>query len=174
MKKQTWLLLAVAVLGTALGIGLGMKKTALPQASGPADALFAQQLPDSQGVQQSLSQWKGKVLVVNFWATWCPPCVEEMPDLVALQNDLASKNLQTLGIGIDTASNIQEFATKHQITYPLYVTGMGGAELARALGNPSGALPFTVLVTADGKIAKTYLGRLRMDTVRADLQALMP
>jgi peroxiredoxin len=119
-----------------------------------------------------MSEWQGKVLLINFWATWCPPCVSEMPDLVALQNDLASKNLQVVGIGIDSPSNIREFAEKHHITYPLLLGGLEGSELSRQFGNQSGGLPFTILIGADGSVRKTYMGRLDMEKVRADLASM--
>jgi len=129
-------------------------------------------LKDSGGRQRKMLEWQGKVLLINFWATWCPPCVSEMPELVALQNDLASKNLQIVGIGIDSPSNIREFAEKHQITYPLLLGGLEGSELSRQFGNQSGGLPFTILIGADGSVRKTYMGRLDMEKVRADLASM--
>jgi peroxiredoxin len=129
-------------------------------------------LKDSGGRQRKMSEWQGKVLLINFWATWCPPCVSEMPELVALQNELASKNLQVVGIGIDSPSNIREFAEKHQISYPLLLGGLEGSELSRQFGNQSGGLPFTILIGADGSVRKTYMGRLDMEKVRADLASM--
>ena len=119
-----------------------------------------------------MSEWKGKTLLLNFWAPWCPPCVDEMPELVALQKDLGEKNLQIIGIGIDSPTNIRQFAEKHQISYPLLVSGLEGTELSRQFGNEAGGLPFTVLITPDGAVRKTYLGRLDLEKVRADLASL--
>ena len=110
--------------------------------------------------------------VVNFWATWCPPCVAEMPELVELQADMKDKNLQIVGIGIDSPSNIKEFLSTYKISYPVLIAGMSGTELSRLLGNQAGGLPFTVLIGADGQVKKTYLGRLDMKKVRADLLSL--
>ena len=138
----------------------------------PVAALFGQQLKDAKGVDQALAQWQGKGLVVNFWATWCGPCVEEMPELSALQAENKGKNLQIIGIGIDSPSNIAEFAEKHKIAYPVYVGGMSGTDLSRQLGNGHGGLPFTVLIGADGQVKKTYLGRLKFDELRADLASM--
>jgi peroxiredoxin len=129
-------------------------------------------MKDSSGKQRKMSEWQGKVLLLNFWATWCPPCVSEMPELVALQNELASKNLQVVGIGIDSPSNIREFAEKHQITYPLLLGGLEGSELSRQFGNQSGGLPFTILIGPDGSVRQTYMGRLNMEKVRADLASI--
>lgn len=99
-------------------------------------------LPDAAGATQALSQWKGKNLLVNFWAPWCPPCVQEMPELSEVQGEFAAKNLQIIGIGIDSASNIKTFAEKVKIAYPVYVSGMSGTDLSRHFGNATGGLPF--------------------------------
>lgn len=163
----------IAVASAAIGIYFALERytPTSPEPSATA-VLFNQTLPDSQGSPQALSQWKGKILVVNFWATWCPPCVEEMPELSALQKEMASRNVQIVGIGIDSASNISEFLSKHKIDYPLYTAGMNGTELSKMFGNQIGALPFTVLIGTDGQIKKTYLGRLKFAELRQDLPAL--
>lgn len=170
MKKQVWIIVAVAILFAVLGILAGTRNTSVePPKADAAAILYAQSLPDAAGKSQALSQWKGKTLVVNFWATWCPPCVEEMPDLDKFQAQSAARNVQVIGIGIDSADNIRNFAQKHRIAYPIYIAGMEGTELARQLGNTKGALPFTIVITPDGRIHQSYLGRLNMETLRKDL-----
>jgi thiol-disulfide isomerase/thioredoxin len=156
-----------------LGAYLGNRHFSASQPPAPAVAhLLSQSMPDAKGQPQALSQLKDKVLVVNFWATWCAPCVKEMPELSTLQTEVAAKNIQLIGIGIDSASNIAEFASKYAISYPLYVAGMNGSELSRQFGNDAGALPFTVLIGKDGQVKKTYLGRLKMEELRLDISAL--
>lgn len=174
MKRNLLLFLAIAVLFGAIGMYFGLQthEPAPPQASVTGDFL-AQSLPDAKGSTQALAQWKDKHLVVNFWATWCAPCVEEMPELTALQAELAGKPIQILGIGIDSPSNIAEFSEKHKIAYPLYVAGMSGTDLARRFGNQAGGLPFTVLIGSDGTVRKTYIGRLDMATLRKDIASLL-
>lgn len=169
-KKEIGILAFVAILFVIAGIYFGTKKW--EPASPDSDAssyFFSQSLPDVTNSKQELSQWQGKLLLVNFWATWCAPCVEEMPELTELQSEQSFKNLQVIGIGIDSADNIREFTEKHKISYPIYVSGMEGSEMSRKLGNQQGGLPYTVLIGSDGQIKKTYLGRLKMDTVRKDL-----
>lgn len=170
MKKNIVLFGAVAVLFAALGVFLGHRQTE-PQAaeSSAVNSLLSRSMADVNGNPQPLAQWKGNVLVVNFWATWCAPCVEEMPELSALQAELTPKKIQILGIGIDSPSNIAQFAQKYQISYPIYVSGMEGTDLSRQLGNQAGGLPFTVLIDRDGKVRKSYLGRLKMDELKKDL-----
>ena len=173
MKRQTALLILIALLFTGIGSYFGWKQL---EPTTPADAavtsLMATSLPDAQGQTQTMAQWKGKILLINFWATWCPPCVAEMPELVELQADMKDKNLQIVGIGIDSPSNIKEFLSTYKISYPVLIAGMSGTELSRLLGNQAGGLPFTVLIGADGQVKKTYLGRLDMKKVRADLLSL--
>ena len=139
---------------------------------GPVGALYAQSMNDAAGKPQALSQWKGKALVVNFWAPWCAPCVQEMPELAELAKELAGKNISVIGIGIDSPTNIAQFADKFKISYPLYVAGMSGTDLSRQFGNSAGGLPYTVLIGADGQVKKTYLGRLKFDELSADLATL--
>lgn len=174
MNKSKLLAFAVvAILSTSIGIYFGAKRfNPAPAEDGAVSALFQSSLPDTQNQQRSFGEWKGKTLLVNFWATWCPPCVAEMPELVELQTDMASQNLQIIGIGIDSPANIRQFAEKLQISYPLLVAGMEGTELSRQFGNQGGGLPFTVLIGPDGRVRQTYIGRLDMKKVRADLTSL--
>lgn len=181
-KKYLAGYVVLAAAFTVLGAIAGVKQDAKgPQtATVPGDgrsqpavaSLYATSLNDLAGKPQPLAQWKGKPLLVNFWASWCAPCVSEMPELSELAAKDGGKHVNVIGIGIDSPTNLAEFARKIKISYPLYVGGMGGTDLARALGNPSGGLPFTVLIGADGQVRKTYLGRLKFDQVRADLAKL--
>jgi thiol-disulfide isomerase/thioredoxin len=174
MKKTWGIFAAVAVICIGLGVFIGHKQTSPQQADNAAVAsLLSQSMPDAHGKPQELSQWKSRPLVVNFWATWCAPCVEEMPELSELQTELdAGKKVQIIGIGIDSPSNIAEFISKYKIAYPIYVGGLSGTELSRQLGNQAGGLPFTVLIDGDGKVRKSYLGRLKMDELRKDIASL--
>lgn len=154
----------------AIGIYFGNKQISPQPAQHSAfQQLTSLSLTDSQGKLQKLSQWQGKFLLVNFWATWCAPCVQEMPELSELQKELSSSNVQLLGLGIDSPSNIAEFAQKYQISYPLFAAGMEGTELSRQLGNQAAGLPFTVLISPDGIMLKSYLGRLNIVQLRSDI-----
>lgn len=177
-KKNALVYLLIAILFGIAGAYVARQKqvpppqtlTPAPGLTGPVQALFAQALPDAGGTSHALSQWQGKTLVVNFWATWCAPCVEEMPELSALQRE--NSKVQVIGIGIDSPANISAFANKLKIAYPVYVAGMSGTDLARQFGNSAGGLPYTVVIGADGQVKKTYLGRLKYQQLRADLAAL--
>ena len=173
MNKKILAFVGIAILSAVFGAYVSFKKQSSVKSDSPAvESLMKANLPDTQGQTHALSEWRGKILLVNFWATWCPPCVEEMPELVDLQNSSEFKNLQIVGIGVDSPSNIQQFTKKLQISYPILVAGMEGTEIARALGNQAGGLPFTVLIDAEGRVRQTYIGRLKMNQVKADLANL--
>ena len=135
---------------------------ALPQdaAARISAALFAARFADLDGQPQALAQWRGKTLVVNFWASWCAPCRAEMPAFSRLQARYASAGVQFVGIAIDTPHNVAAFARQVEVSYPLLVGETDGPALMRALGNVSLALPYTLLIDADGRTRLARLGRL--------------
>lgn len=173
MKKNAILFSGVAILFAVFGIFFANQRLSpVPAQSSAVGTFLSQTMKDADGQEQHLDQWKDRTLIVNFWATWCAPCVDEMPELSALQQEIAAQNIQILGIGIDSASNIADFARKYRISYPLYVGGINGSELSRALGNQGGGLPFTVIIGRDGQVKKAYLGRLKMEELRKSLSGL--
>jgi thiol-disulfide isomerase/thioredoxin len=136
------------------------------QSAAAAQALFSAVLPDATGAPQPLSQWRGRPLVVNFWATWCAPCVEEMPDLQRIRGEYRSRGVEVIGIGIDSAARIRAFRDQHGIAFPLLVAGVEGSELGRQLGNTEGALPYTVLFDPEGRLVRRKLGQIRPAELR--------
>ncbi len=136
------------------------------------DQLLALALADAGAVSQPLRQWRGKLLVVNFWATWCPPCREEMPGFSRLHTKFASKNVQFVGIAIDNADKVQEFSLQTPTTYPLLVGSPGLMPIMAGLGNNSGGLPFTVIIGRDGILRQTRLGLWKESALEAILTDL--
>lgn len=170
MRKNFLLFVVIALLFTAMGAYVGNMHVQAEDPQTPAvREFFALSMPDLKNRTQALAQWKGKILLINFWATWCTPCVEEMPELSALQDGSKSANMQIIGIGIDSAANMQEFSSKFKISYPLYVAGVSGSSLLREFGDQAGGLPFSVLIAPNGQVRTTYLGRLKIDDVKRDL-----
>ena len=137
------------------------------------DTLFSVTLPDENGKPQALNQWKGKIIVLNFWATWCPPCREEMPELSALHTEYQDKNVVVLGIALDEINLIKEFDEENNISYPLLGAEDTGGNLAFNLGNDKSALPFTVIIKPDGSIANTYFGRISKSLLEETLVKLL-
>lgn len=169
--------LVATLIGVAAGVylkfGQAPAATAQPP-SLPAAAsagLFASSLPDSAGKLQAIAQWRGQLLVVNFWASWCAPCREEMPAFSRLQTKYAASGVQFVGIAIDNERNVADFARKLPVSYPLLVAGAQAGELTRQLGNTSLALPYTAIVDRSGQVRYTRLGRLgeaELDAVLAE------
>ncbi len=125
-----------------------------------SDAIFNAQLPDLAGVRQPLQQWRGKLLVVNFWASWCPPCQREIPGFIRLQRKYGADGLQFVGIAIDDKSAVQAYANKTGFNYPILVSDLEGVSLARASGNYSGGLPYTIVIDQQGRVVAAGSGEM--------------
>ena len=166
------LLVGGLVSATALGAG-ALVATKVLRRSPEADALENARFLDLQGKPRALAEWRGKVVVANFWATWCAPCLEEIPLLVATRRTYAQKMLEVVGIAIDQEAKVQQFAAKMQIDYPLLLAESQGLDLIRALGNRSGGLPFTVFLDRAGRPTRTKIGALRQPELDSTLAALV-
>ena len=143
------------------------------QAAGDAAALLAVSLPDLGGTNQPLGQWKGKLLIVNFWATWCAPCREEMPEFVNAQREFGPRGLQFVGIAVDEADKVRPFAADIGLNYPALLGGYGAIELSKTLGNRVGALPFTVIIDRAGRIVYTQLGPMKKERLDDFIRQLL-
>jgi len=135
-------------------------------------ALTSLTLPDTNGVNQALGQWRGKVLVVNFWATWCPPCREEMPAFSRLAGQHAANGVQFVGISIDTLNNVIDFQKRTPVSYPLLIGTMETVQNTIPLGNNAQALPFTAIFDRSGVLHSVKLGRLPEAELAHILQVL--
>ena len=157
LKRNSPLLLA-GLAALAIGAWLGwMRLQANPSAS--LEPLWAAELIDLRGNKVSMASLRGKPLVVNFWATWCGPCKEEMPDFQRLATGEMRDRIKVVGIGIDNADNMRSFADRIGITYTLLEGGAESLDMLKALGNQAGGLPFTLVIDADGKSVMVRLGR---------------
>jgi thiol-disulfide isomerase/thioredoxin len=136
-------------------------------------ALLANSWTKPDNTVVNTAEWQNRVLVVNFWASWCPPCVEEMPALSDLQDEFASKNVLFVGIGIDTPSNIRQFLETTLVSYPIVMGGLQGSKIGKALGNTQGALPYTVVINTKGKVTNTKLGKINEDELRKQIKAAL-
>ncbi|TAK92841.1 MAG: TlpA family protein disulfide reductase [Aquabacterium sp.] len=178
------LLLLAGLSATAGGVWFGLKRhgaavttdqasaapasapdTTAPSASAPliqtdqlTAAFWQQQFDTPKGGQLSLAKAQGKPTLINFWATWCPPCVKEMPELDHFHREFTPKGWAVIGLAIDGPTPVKEFLTKVAVGFDLGLAGFGGTELAQALGNESGGLPFSVMIDAKGKVRHRKMG----------------
>ena len=115
-------------------------------------------LQDLEGNSQPFTRWKGKILVVNFWATWCEPCRVEVPALVRTQDKYVANGVQIVGISIDSTAKVKDFAKEFKVQYPLVIGSLDSIEITRKLGNKAAGLPYTVVLDANGIIKARHLG----------------
>lgn len=158
-----------AGIATATVIG-GAPFASLAQAA-PV-SFYELEFPTPDGDPRAVSDFLGKPLVLNFWATWCPPCVKEMPDLDFLQKKYP--DITVVGLAVDTVSNVVKFGEKIPVSYPILVAGHGGIQLMKEMGNPRGGLPFTILFDAQGQVDQHFLGQIHRDELDAVLARVSP
>jgi thiol-disulfide isomerase/thioredoxin len=163
----------VALLGAAgaVALGAGALVGALGiQSTSGAGKLLSASFPDLSGRTRRLIEWQGRVAIFNFWATWCAPCREEMPLLDAI----ASKyGVSVVGIGVDSVGKIREFVANVGIRYEVLVSDSRAIALVKDLGNPSGGLPFTVILDRAGRVALRKLGAFSQPELAAIVTALL-
>lgn len=165
-RRRRWLLAAAAAgLGVAAGGAWRQYHRHSADAQGGAGELWALALPTAQGGVLRLADWRGRRVVINFWATWCPPCLEEMPLLDAFQRDQAG-GLPVLGVAADRLAPVQRFLQRLPVQFPIGVLEAGGLDLTRRLGNDKGGLPFSLLMGTDGGIADVKIGQLSEGDLR--------
>ncbi|QOJ22230.1 MAG: TlpA family protein disulfide reductase [Gammaproteobacteria bacterium] len=167
--KQIFLYVCVAIFALAAGSFLRsvLIEAQQTQLSGEesqqgAKAILAASLPDIHGENQAVSQWLGKVMVVNFWATWCTPCQEEIPEFVEAQQKYRDQGLVFIGIALDQADKVKMFSQEFGINYPVLVGSLNSWSLAQAAGNRLSVLPYTVVINRSGEIVETYVGRVNL------------
>lgn len=160
-----------AVLGVVGGAGLAWRNFAapdIPSVAGDAQAaLWGLRLDTPGGQPLALQSLRGKPLLLNFWATWCPPCIEEMPILDGFFKSNAANGWQVLGIAIDQKKPVVEFLSRFPVSYPIVLGGVDGVELTRTLGNRGGGLPFSVVIGSQASILVRKMGRITTEDLRS-------
>lgn len=163
----------VALLAFAAGVWFNPARQSAPAEPSATDALYAINLPDLQNKPQKLDQWRGKVLVVNFWATWCEPCRKEIPLFVKMQENHGAKGLQFVGISIDQADKTSEFARNFGVNYPNLIGTFDTVEISRQAGNKRRVLPYTIVLDRKGQIVATEMGGITQEKLDALLLPLL-
>lgn len=169
-RRRRWALWGGCVGAVVAGVAVSWwVRSPVPTAQAPPLVLS-----DLAGQMRRLADWRGKVLVVNFWGTWCTPCLEEVPVFDALARTFRAQGVEFVGIAIDAPEPVRAFVQQHRIGYPMLL-GDSAVALAwmHAAGNTAGGLPFTVLLDRGGRIVEVHLGPLAAEILRAKLAPLV-
>ena len=164
-SRRAWLLGGVAVAAATAGAGVAWwrlrPRGAADGAAARADALWGLTLDTPTGGELALASLRGGPLLVNFWATWCPPCVEEMPLLDRFFRQNSASGWKVVGLAIDQPSAVRQFLARTPVSFPVGMAGLQGTELGRSLGNQTGGLPFTVVIGREGLIRERKMGQVK-------------
>ena len=175
----------IALIIIAGGAGFGLQKAithnsneASPLPAKPTASVVGQPRPDFSltdldGKLRHISEWDGKVILVNFWATWCPPCKKEIPAFMALQEKYAEQGFQIIGVAIDDEDAVRNFAEIMDMNYPIMAAELTSLEIARSYGNRVNALPFTSFVDRQGKITHAIAGEISREATEKIINTLL-
>ena len=162
LKNNNLIVVTVAAAAALiLGIGVGLWRIEPSDADITPHQLYESKFVDLVGKEQRLSNWKGKVLVLNFWATWCAPCREEIPDFILADAEYRAKGVAIVGLALDEPAKVAEFAKTFGITYPLLIGGAEAYDFAARLGNKVRGIPFTAIIDRQGKVVYLGVGTVR-------------
>lgn len=159
-------LLGAACTAALAGVGVGWwtaRDGGVPTGREPIEGFWSLRWETPEGRSLSMQSFRERPLLLNFWATWCPPCVEELPLINAFFRQNKGNHWQVLGLAVDKLEPVQAFLKKTPLDFPVGLAGLPGADLGRSLGNLTGGLPFSVVIGSDGAIKQRKLGRLRAD-----------
>ncbi len=164
-RRRTLIVGGTAAVATLTGISVGLWRGARPTdaltdalAHAVGEALWSQKFSRPGGGELAMAAFRGRPLLINFWATWCPPCLREMPVLDRFARQFAANGWQVLGLAADQEKPVLDFLSRNPVSYPIALAGFEGIAISRSLGNELGALPFTLAVDALGRITQRHLG----------------
>lgn len=166
MNRRAWT--ALVAIGAGLG-GAGVawwRYSPGPVLSGAEEALWAGRFERPEGGELALADLRGQPVLVNFWATWCPPCVEELPLLNTFAREQAARGWQVVGLAVDRVEPVRSFLQRLPLDFPVGMAGLAGTELSRSLGNATGGLPFTVVLGRDGRVLHRKIGKVSASDLR--------
>lgn len=164
--RRRWLVGGAALAAAAVGAGAWWRWAPGQGGERPQELLWAQTFAQPNGAPLAMAGLRGQPLLLNFWATWCPPCIEELPLLNRFYAERRAQGWQVLGLALDQAAAVQKFLQRQPLDFPIALGGPGGAQLGRSLGNLQGGLPFTVVLGADGHIRHRKIGQVKPEDLQ--------
>jgi thiol-disulfide isomerase/thioredoxin len=171
-QRRNWAV-AAGVAAFASAAGLGWSAWRERAAGGSAEeALWTSSFDSPDGARLAFGSLRGAPLVLNFWATWCPPCVREMPALDRFARDFAGRGWRVVGLAADNTEPVRAYLARSPVSYAIALAGFDGIELSRRLGNTSGGLPFTLVFGRDGKLRERRMGETSYEQLAAWAQAV--
>lgn len=166
-RRQIVLTAGAAVVATAAGAGWSWwRHRATGGSSEAGQALWQQRFDRPEGGELAMASLRGGPLILNFWATWCAPCVKEMPLLDNFYKQRLGEGWRVVGLAIDSPTPVREFLIKLPVSFPIGLAGLNGVDLARSLGNPSGSLPFSVVFDRRGQVIERKLGLIKPEELQ--------
>lgn len=171
MNRRQLLLGGAGAAAALAGAGLAWWRHALDAPQIAAD-FWSLRFERPEGGELALASLRGRPIVLNFWATWCPPCLKEMPDLDRLHGVHAAQGLQVVGLAVDGPTPVRQFLARQPVRFAIGLAGLDGTELSRRLGNSNGGLPFTVVFDGQGRLRHRKLGQTSYEELDRWIRAL--
>ena len=181
MQRRKVMTVGIAAVAALAGAGAAYWRNQQLEASEPGAPkmpalgdltdLWPMQFDTPDGGKLAMQSLKGKPLLINFWATWCPPCVEELPLLERFYSENKAKSVQIIGLAADKAEAVRGFLKKLPLTFPIGITDLSGIAMSKSWGNLAGGLPFSVMLAADGRVMQRKMGKLSEDDLKVWLAA---
>ncbi len=177
MKNAILFIVVMAIAGTSGFVLQRYLTTRDANNAATANPVIGQTRPefammDIEGNIRNIKDWDGQVVLLNFWATWCPPCLREIPDFIEVQRELADHDFQIIGIAVDNETDVRDFVSTMSMNYPVMAGEMEAIELSQRYGNSIGGLPFSAIIDKNGKITHTITGELSKDRLKSILEQL--
>ncbi|MDP2007289.1 MAG: TlpA disulfide reductase family protein [Rubrivivax sp.] len=176
MKRRTLVMAGAGAAAAGAGVGWQLWRPPAGVAGAPLgepeQAFWQSSFAQPDGQTLALAALRGQPLVLNFWATWCPPCVKEMPELDRFAKTFLARGGRVLGLAVDNPTAVRQYLAKAPVGYAIALAGFDGTQLSRSLGNSTGALPFTAVFDRHGAIVQRKLGETGFDELNSWTQAL--
>ncbi|WP_326537711.1 TlpA family protein disulfide reductase [Pseudorhodoferax sp.] len=172
IRRSNLVLFGAGVAAAAAGAGWAWWRLRVAEGGEAPDGFWSLRFPRPEGGELDFASLRGRVVVLNFWATWCPPCVKEMPDLDRVHKAHAGRGVKVVGLAVDGPTPVRQFLQRQPVSFEIGLAGFDGTELSRALGNSAGGLPFTVVFGRDGRPRFRKLGQTHVDELNQWLSQL--